>query len=127
MSRRDDEYKRWEDDRSVRLRQMLSAAGIELEKPAADRDPKPENAIPAEPDRARIREILVAKRAPDRDLEWLTASCPSLEHALAYRPPRPPRRAYPPSSSRAPAPSDVSESNPECHTLTVESENADPT
>lgn len=38
-------------------------------------------------DRASIRAALVAAGAPDRDLEWLVASCPSLEDARTYRSP----------------------------------------
>lgn len=34
-----------------------------------------------------IREILIDAGAPDGDVEWLTASCPSIDHARGYRPP----------------------------------------
>lgn len=39
-------------------------------------------------DRDMIRLILVEAGAPARDIDWLTASCPSLDHALGYVPPR---------------------------------------
>jgi hypothetical protein len=39
-----------------------------------------------------IREILVDRKAPANDLEWLTASCLSVRDAEDYRPP--PRYAW---------------------------------
>lgn len=43
--------------------------------------------IPVVVDREQIRETLSLLGAPERDLEWLTASCPSLVYALTYHPP----------------------------------------
>lgn len=43
-------------------------------------------------DRAEVQRILVEAGAPAKDLEWLTTSCPSLEHARGYR--APPRYAW---------------------------------
>lgn len=36
-------------------------------------------------DRALIREILIDRRAPACDLEYLTETCPSVLHAEDYR------------------------------------------
>jgi hypothetical protein len=35
-------------------------------------------------ERDSIREVLMAAGAPDRDMEWLTKSCPTLADALTY-------------------------------------------
>ena len=48
---------------------------------------------PVPVDRDEIRAILVAAGAPSGDLEWLVASCPSIEDARGYRPP-PARQAW---------------------------------
>jgi hypothetical protein len=31
-------------------------------------------------DRANVRAMLMAARFPERDIEWMTASCPSVAH-----------------------------------------------
>lgn len=75
------------DRESARMRAELAAVGIILD------DPRPplsavaiqQSAPPV--DRDAVRAVLVAAGAPDRDVEWLVASCPSLEDAKAYRPP----------------------------------------
>lgn len=72
---------------SQTLRAMLANAGIFL-----DEQSTPVTATPgpttceAPVDRALVREILVERGAPERDLCWLSASCPSVEHALAFEP-----------------------------------------
>jgi hypothetical protein len=72
---------------SQTLRAMLATEGIFL-----DEQPAPVIATPSPTtcdlpiDRALVREILGDHGAPDRDLDWLVASCPSVEHALAFEP-----------------------------------------
>lgn len=71
---------------SQTMRSLLATSGIFLEEtPAiAHRDVKPENVAPI--DREAIREILLERGAPMRDLDWLVASAPSMEHALTFEP-----------------------------------------
>lgn len=77
-------------DRSDNLRLALFSVGITLD------DPKPAHrqatvaAVPeADPAaRARIRRILAAK-VPRHHIDWMTASCPSIAHAMAYKHPAP--------------------------------------
>lgn len=44
--------------------------------------------------RDKYREVLTAAGAPARDIDWLVASCPSLAHAEAYRPPATPSKPH---------------------------------
>lgn len=79
--------------RDFMRRELARNAGITLD------DDKPRQAaVAAEParprevsaeDRALIRDVLVAAGAPASAVEWLVASCPSVEHALTYEPARP--------------------------------------
>jgi hypothetical protein len=41
-------------------------------------------------DRAAVRKTLIARGADERDIEWLVASCPSLEDASNFKPTRNP-------------------------------------
>jgi hypothetical protein len=69
------------------MRSELARVGIVLDGPRdaiVRRDVKPESIAPA--DRAAIRAELVDAGASDRELDWLTASCPSVEKARAYHP-----------------------------------------
>lgn len=74
---------------SAYLRGQLASVGILLDEPTA----APATATSSPPtldapiDREVIREILVDRGAPEGDLEWLTASCPSVRDAEDYRPP----------------------------------------
>lgn len=69
------------------MRGLLANAGIFLHaapaSPAATSSP---TAREAPVDRALVRDLLVERGAPERDLGWLSASCPSIEHALAFEP-----------------------------------------
>lgn len=72
---------------SQTMRALLATEGIFLDKMpaapvAATSSPPTRETI----DRALVREILSERGARDRDLDWLTASCPSVEHALAFEP-----------------------------------------
>jgi hypothetical protein len=70
-----------------RMRMELASAGILLDRPSATATvpatPAPRPAV----DREQVRAILVAAGAPATDLEWLIASCPSLDDARGYQPP----------------------------------------
>jgi len=71
------------------LRGQLATVGILLE-PATSPCLSAAPAAPNEPsrvDRDEVRAILVAARAPADDLDWLVASCPSVDDARGYRPP----------------------------------------
>lgn len=70
------------------LRGQLASVGIVLD-PVAETAPSspPASAAPAEVDREEVRRILVEAGAPATDLDWLVASCPSIEDARGYRPP----------------------------------------
>ncbi len=73
---------------SAYLRGQLASVGILLDEPAVpSATATPSRPTSAPVDRELIREILVDLRAPANDLEWLTASCPSVEDAREYRPP----------------------------------------
>lgn len=78
----------YDNDRSKALRLRLATVGIVLEEP---REPTRElpraRAEPVAINRAAIRTILRGRGAAERDLEWLTSSCPSKAHALAFKPP----------------------------------------
>lgn len=72
------------------LRLELEAVGITLDEPTKteSRLNRIEAVEPVDAfTRAEIRGVLIAAGAPHRDLAWLTASCPSIGHAMAYRPP----------------------------------------
>lgn len=73
-------------DLSETMRSMLMLNGIRLDDPAPPR--RATAAPPPAPpiDRDAIRAILIDRGAPDKDLDWLTRSCPSLEPARAYLP-----------------------------------------
>ena len=87
MSRSHDELGDWGSDMSRNLRIHLARVGIDLD----ERKPKmgAPAVVHAEPepiDRAKVRELLVLRGAPARDLEWLTASSPSVEAAAVFAP-----------------------------------------
>jgi len=64
---------------------MLAQEGIFLdEKPPAASPPTRATAAPL--DRAAIRDVLLERGAPLRDVDWLVASCPSMELAMAFDP-----------------------------------------
>lgn len=74
---------------SAFMRGQLASVGIFLD----DKAPAPGHVTATGPatreapvDRALAREVLVERGAPERDLAWLVASCPSVEHALAFEP-----------------------------------------
>lgn len=74
-----------ESDRKF-LRGQLATIGIFLPE-----DNKPSSATVVEAkapvvDRDEIRAVLVELGAPERDLDWMVASCPGLEYALTYVP-----------------------------------------
>ncbi len=74
------------------MRGQLASIGIFL--PEEDRrEPAPVMpvATPTVPDvdREFVREAIVRAGAPEQDLEWLVASCPSELDALEYRAPLP--------------------------------------
>jgi hypothetical protein len=71
---------------SAYLRGLLASSGILLDEPAIVTAPILRTG-PAPVDRDEVRRVLVAAGAPAGDLEWLTASAPSLEAARGYRSP----------------------------------------
>lgn len=69
------------------MRLQLATVGIFLDEPKRVHQPPRRQAVEPEPvDRGLVREILAAAGAPDRDLDWMVASCPGVEYALAYQP-----------------------------------------
>jgi hypothetical protein len=74
------------------LRGQLASVGILLDPPTPAAAPPPAKQAPSSVDRDEVRTILVAAGAPAHELEWLVASCPSVEDARGYRPP--PRLAW---------------------------------
>jgi hypothetical protein len=69
------------------VRAELARVGIVLDDPRdaiAHRDVKPDRVAPV--DRDALRAELVTAGALDRELDWLTASFPSVEKARAYHP-----------------------------------------
>src|ERR1700742_432936 len=71
------------------LRGQLATVGILLE-PATSPSLSAAPAAPNEPplfDRDEVRAIRVTSRAPADDLDWLVASCPSVDDARGYHPP----------------------------------------
>lgn len=78
------------ENKSEMLRLRLLTVGIKLDdapKPAVQELPRA-RAEPPVINRAAIRTILRGRGAAERDISWLTASCPSKAHALAFKPPR---------------------------------------
>lgn len=76
-------------DQSEQMRMMLAQnAGIFLEPdPEVALEPEPDwDAIALVVDRDMVRRILRERGAPERDLDWLTASCPSLAAAEGFKP-----------------------------------------
>lgn len=72
---------------SQTMRTMLANAGIFLDAaPASPTATSGPSTSEAPVDRALVREILGERGAPARDLDWLVASCPSVEHAIAFEP-----------------------------------------
>ena len=71
---------------------MLAENGVFLdEKPPLRQLDKSARVTTVESvDRERLRAVLSAAGAPDRDIDWLTASCPSMDDALTYKPTRDP-------------------------------------
>lgn len=70
------------------LRGQLAAVGIFLDEPPKPASKQERTRSPEpEPDRSEIRTVLQELGAPERDLEWLVASCPSVADALTYKPP----------------------------------------
>lgn len=68
------------------MRGLLAGIGIFLEDidPASDYVEIYQTPVPV--DRDEIRALLMVLGAPTRHLDWLTASCPSVEYALTYKP-----------------------------------------
>jgi hypothetical protein len=74
------------------LRGQLASVGILLDPPTPTAAATPAAKDESSVDRDQVRAILVAAGAPTEDLNWLIASCPSIEDARGYRPP--PRSAW---------------------------------
>lgn len=74
---------------SAYLRGSLASVGILLDAPTIPTSTATSSRATSDApiDREVIREILVDRRAPANDLEWPTASCPSVRDAEDYRPP----------------------------------------
>lgn len=69
------------------MRTQLAQVGIILTEPTPRIPPGAATATAAEPvDRELVRVILADAGAPLADLEWLVASCPSVDDALNYQP-----------------------------------------
>lgn len=75
-------------DQSDAMRARLASVGIFLDEPKPAAKPARSTSADVNPDREAIREILVAAGAPDHDLEWLVNSCPNVDAARTYQPPR---------------------------------------
>lgn len=76
-------------NRSEQMHLMLAQVGIFLDEPAPVIEPEPEpdwDALAAFVDRDMVRRILCDRGVPARDLDWLTASCPSLAAAEVFEP-----------------------------------------
>lgn len=76
-------------DKSEQMRLMLAQVGIFLDEPAPAREVEPGpdwDAIAAFVDRDMVRRILRERGAPERDLDWLAASAPSLAAAEEFVP-----------------------------------------
>ena len=72
-------------NQSATLRAMLAQEGIFLDEKRATAPP-PAQPTAAPVDREAIRAVLLERGAPLRDLDWLVASCPSMELAQAFEP-----------------------------------------
>ena len=74
---------------AARMRVELASVGILLPEPAEKPAPAraPATTSGAAVDHALVRRILVSAGAPQHDLDWMTASCPSVDDALTYQPP----------------------------------------
>lgn len=71
------------------MRGQLAAVGIFLDdKPKAKAPSDLPRHEPVPVDRDEIRRVLQLLGAPPADLDWLTASCPGIEYAIEYQPPR---------------------------------------
>lgn len=69
------------------MRDQLASVGIALDEPIAPAAPAPAARVAhLDVDRERIRQIIVEAGAPEHAIGWMVASCPSVEHALSYRP-----------------------------------------
>jgi uncharacterized paraquat-inducible protein A len=68
------------------MRAELARVGILLDETKPAISAKPEPAQIVAPDLAAIRAVL-EPHAPPHHLEWLVASCQSVEHALTYQRP----------------------------------------
>jgi len=70
------------------LKGQLASVGILLEDRPTDvaRPPVVRDPITTD-ERDEIRRILMSAGAPPRSLEWLVASCPSIDDARTYRAP----------------------------------------
>lgn len=72
---------------SAFMRGQLASIGIFLNEPEVPVvAPAPQRMAVLEVDRELVRQILVEAGAPARDVDWMVESCPSVEHALSYRP-----------------------------------------
>lgn len=73
-------------DLSKMMRLQLAGHGIPLDEPrmAARRAAAPQRPTI---DRQAIRDLL-APKVPARSLDWLTASCPSVQDAIEFQMPR---------------------------------------
>lgn len=71
------------------MRGLLRVQGIVLDEPteASSTAISSPTATVEAVDRDEVLRILVEAGAPSRDLEWLTDSCISVEHARGYRAP----------------------------------------
>lgn len=73
--------------KSEELRVLLASVGIFISDPVPVKPPaivELRNRKPTPSERKSITEILIAAGAPDRDIEWLVNSCPSIDAALGY-------------------------------------------
>lgn len=75
-------------DLSEMMTLQLASVGITLDKPKTNLRITKQERARADVDRKAVRRILIERGADERDLEWLTASAPSLEAARNFTPPR---------------------------------------
>lgn len=78
---------------SISMRTALLEVGVnidDLPQKLARSPVQPPREAPADVERQIIRQILVDAGAPARDLDWLSASAPTIAHARTYRPPASP-------------------------------------
>lgn len=74
-------------NQATTMRALLASNGIFLDEKPSSAPPPPIAPSEAAIDRDVIREILVDRGAPANDLDWLVASCISVEAAREYVPP----------------------------------------